>query len=87
MKFCNSCGYENGNNAKFCAECGTELVNQPKFCPDCGTKVSNITIEVERCNINLNDEYTTEYVGNELIEDDKSLFAQPPSFSITEKKR
>lgn len=100
MKICNSCGYENGDNAKFCAECGeklqespkfcpecgTELVNQPKFCPECGTKVSNITIEVERGNINLNDEYTTEYVGNELIEDDESLFAQTPSFSITEKK-
>ena len=53
MKICNSCGNENGDNAKFCVECGeklqaspkicpecgTELVNQPKFCPECGNKI------------------------------------------------
>ena len=56
MKICNSCGNENGDNAKFCVECGeklqdspkfcpecgTELVNQPKFCPECGTKINNV---------------------------------------------
>lgn len=53
MKTCESCGYENDDNAKFCTECGEKLVekikfcpecgieleNQPKFCPDCGTKI------------------------------------------------
>lgn len=81
MKICNSCGNENGDNAKFCVECGeklqespkfcpecgTELVNQPKFCPECGTKVKiNSNFDVKKLSVSPMNAAQENRIGNKI---------------------
>lgn len=81
MKICNSCGNENGDNAKFCVECGeklqespkfcpecgTELVNQPKFCPECGTKVKiNSNFDEKKLSVSPMNAAQENRIGNKI---------------------
>lgn len=67
MKICNSCGNENGDNAKFCVECGEKLQESPKFCPECGIELVNQPKFCPECGEKINSSIAKKQVTEETI--------------------
>ena len=67
MKICNSCGNENGDNAKFCIECGEKLQENPKFCPECGIELVNQPKFCPECGEKINSSIAKKQVTEETI--------------------
>lgn len=49
MKVCQSCGYENNDNAKFCAECGIQFLNTIFVCKSCGQTYEKMVKYCSEC--------------------------------------